>query len=238
MKPACEKTLNDLGLKCLDLYLMHWPHAFQGGGPLIPKDDAGNVLYDLETHFTETYAAMEELVDAGLVKSIGISNFNASQVKEICAMCRIRPVLNQVERHPYFDQNQLLEACAAEGIKLTAYCPLGSADNPGRKPTDPVLLEDKTLASIGEKYGKSAAQVAIRWQIQCDVSVVPKSVNPARIAQNLDVLDFELSKEDMEAIKGINRNWRCNEPAMVKDGKTVPRDAAHPLYPFNKDSKF
>merc|ERR1712113_943167 len=116
-------------------------------------------MYDEETHYTETWAAMEELVPAGLCRSIGISNFNSKQVKAVCAMCKIRPAMNQVERHPYFDQKCLKEACFEEGIPLTAYCPLGSADNPGRQPDDPKLLDDSVLAEIGQKYGKTSAQV-------------------------------------------------------------------------------
>eukprot|EP00440_Ansanella_granifera_P074748 gb/GFBE01081118.1/.p1 GENE.gb/GFBE01081118.1/~~gb/GFBE01081118.1/.p1 ORF type:complete len:336 (+),score=116.77 gb/GFBE01081118.1/:1-1008(+) len=233
VKAACEKTLKDLGLTYLDLYLVHWPHAFQAGDVMLPKKEDGSIAYDEETEPSETWAAMEELVAAGLVKSIGISNFNARQVKDIMGMCKIKPAMNQVERHPYFDQNRLMKVCSEFGIPLTAYCPLGSGDNPSRKPDDPVLLEDKVLAEIGAQYGKSAAQVAIRWQVDSGVVVVPKSVNPARIAQNLDVLDFKLSKEDMDAIAAINRDWRCNVPSIVVDGVMKARDAGHKHYPFN-----
>lgn len=233
VQAACEKTLKDLGLTYLDLYLIHWPHAFQSGGALIPKREDGTVMYDEETEPTETWSAMEELVKAGLVRSIGISNFNAAQVKAITAMCKTKPAMNQVERHPYFDQTKLKEVCDKEGIPLTAYCPLGSADNPARRPDWPVLLEDKVLAEIGAKYNKTAAQVAIRWQVDSGVVVVPKSVNPSRIAANLDVFDFSLSTEDMAAIAAINRNWRCNEPAVMIDGEMKVRDAGHKHYPFN-----
>lgn len=234
VQPACEKSLADLGLQYLDLYLIHWPHAFQSGGACLPKRDDGTVIYDEETHFTETWSAMEKLVAAGLVKSIGISNFNASQVKEITRTCKIKPAMNQVERHPYFDQARLLNACLEEGIPLTAYCPLGSGDNPCRKEGDPKLLEDEVLVQIGKKYGKSAAQVAIRWQIDCGVAVVPKSSNPGRIVQNFDVCDFQLTSEDRDAIAAINRDWRCNEPTITIDGVAKPRDASHKLYPFNE----
>jgi len=235
VKAGCEKTLKDLGLTYVDLYLMHWPHAFefQAGGPLIPKRADGTVIYDEETEPTETWAAMEELVAAGLVRSIGISNFNAKQVKSITAMCKIKPAMNQVERHPYFDQSRLLQVCKEEGIPLTAYCPLGSGDNPFRKPDDPVLLADKVLTEIGAKYKKSSAQIAIRWQVDSGVVVIPKSVSPGRIADNFNVFDFQLSAEDMAAIAAVNRDWRCNEPVMVIDGVAKPRDAAHKHYPFN-----
>jgi len=233
VKAACEKTLKDLGLTYLDLYLIHWPHAFQAGDALMPKREDGTIIYDEETLPTETWEGMEELVEAGLARSIGISNFNAAQVKSITAMCKIKPAINQVERQPYFDQARLLEACKEEGIPLTAYCPLGSADNPFRQPDDPKILEDKVLAEIGAKYDKTAAQVAIRWQIDSGVVVLPKSVSPIRIAQNINVFDFQLSAEDMKSIAGINRDWRCNAPAIQIDGKWVARDAGHKHYPFN-----
>lgn len=233
VRASCQKTLSDLGLEYLDLYLIHWPHAFAPGGPMIPKRDDGTVIYDEETDYVETWAAMEELVQAGLVKSIGVSNFNAAQVHRVLGMCTIKPAMNQVESHPYFDQNKLKEACEKNGVPLTAYCPLGSADNPGRKPTDPVLLQDKVLEGIGAKYGKSTAQVALKWQLQRGVIVIPKSVSPARLAQNIDILDFVLSAEDMAAIADMNRDWRFSEPVTSIDGKIVPRDSKHQHYPFN-----
>jgi diketogulonate reductase-like aldo/keto reductase len=232
--PACKKTLADLGLEYLDLYFIHWPHAFKAGGALLPKNEDGTVQYDEETPITETWAAMEDLVETKLVRSIGISNFNAKQVQAVCEMCKIKPAMQQVERHPYFDQNQLMKVCADLGIPLTAYCPLGSADNPGRKPDDPVLLQDKVLAEIGEKYGKTAAQVALRWEVETGVVVIPKSVSPARIAQNLDICDFQLTQEDLDKIATINRNWRCNEPVIKIGDEFKPRDAAHKDYPFNE----
>jgi len=235
VRPACEKTLKDLGLKYLDLYLIHWPHGFQPGDALIPKREDGSVIFDEDVDPTETWAAMEELVDAGLVRSIGISNFNARQVRSILAMCRIKPAMNQVERHPYFDQARLKQLSDEEGIPLSAYCPLGSGDNPSRLPDDPKLLEDKVLAEIAAKYNKTPAQVAIRWQIDTGVVVLPKSVNPSRIASNIDVFDFKLSAEDMVAIGALNREWRCNVPSIMVGGKRVSRDAAHKHFPFNDE---
>jgi diketogulonate reductase-like aldo/keto reductase len=241
VKPACEQTLKDLGLSYLDLYLIHWPHAFQfvpneshAHGVMMPKNEDGTVQFDQETPYTETWAAMEDLVASGLVRSIGISNFNSKQVKVVCDMCKIKPAMNQVERHPYFDQKRLIEACLEQGIPLTAYCPLGSADNPARQPGDPVLLEDKVLAEIGEKYGKTGAQVALRWQLDTGVVVIPKSVNPARVAQNFDICNFKLTQEDLDKIAAINRDWRCNVPVVKVGDEFKPRDAAHKDYPFNE----
>merc|ERR1712118_426712 len=166
--------------------------------------------------------------------SIGISNFNSKQVKEVCSMCKIRPAMNQVERHPYFDQSRLKQACAEEGIPLTAYCPLGSGDNPFRQPTDPVLLNDEVLAEIGKKYNRTGAQIALRWEVDTNVVVIPKSVSSSRIAQNLDICDFKLDQEDLEKIAKINRDWRCNEPVIKVGDEMKRRDAGHKYYPFNE----
>jgi len=224
VKPACLKTMEDLGVEYLDLYLIHWPHAFEGGGAMIPKRDDGSVIYDTETDYTETWAAMEELVSEGLVKNIGISNFNSEQVDRVMAMAKITPAVNQVECHPFFSQKPLIEHCAKYGIKMTAYSPLGSGK---------LALTDERLVSIADKYNKSTAQLMIRWQIQRGVIVIPKSVTPARLAQNIDVFDFEITEEDMLAIDAVNEDKRIGVPEVEVDGKMVPRDAQHPHYPFN-----
>merc|ERR1711957_379486 len=111
----------------------------------------------------------------------------------------------------------------------------GCGDHPQRQKDDPSVLQDKVLAGIGAKYGKSGAQVALRWQFQRGVIVIPKSVTPARIAQNLDIFNFELDKEDVAAIAGVNRDWRGCVPLLEVDGKWIQRDAKHKHYPFNDE---
>jgi diketogulonate reductase-like aldo/keto reductase len=225
---ACRKTLSDLGLEYLDLYLIHWPYAFQRGEDRFPKNEDGTLKFDPISP-VETYKAMENLVEKGLVKSIGISNFNSKQITDILEKCSIKPVVNQVESHPYLNQTRLLAFCSERGIHLTAYSPLGSPDRPWAKPDDPKLLDDPKISKMAEKYKKSAAQVVLRWQVQRGVIVIPKSVTPSRIVENSSLFDFELTQDEMSEMEGFDCNGRVVVPMV--DGK--PRDAAHPHYPFN-----
>jgi len=229
VEPACRETLADLGLDYLDLYLIHWPVAFERGDNKFPKNDDGTVRYDNDIHPTDTYLAMEKLVEKGLVKSLGVSNFNSEQVKDIVERGNIKPVTNQVESHPYLNQTPLKDVCAQYNIPLTAYSPLGSPDRPWAKPDDPKLLEDPKLMAIAEKYKKSTAQIIIRWQVQRGVIVIPKSVTPSRIVENSDVFDFTLTDEELKEIASFDCNGRVVVPML--NGKQ--RDAGHPHYPFN-----
>jgi len=224
VKSACLKTLADLQLDYLDLYLIHWPHAFASGGPLIPKNEDGSVIYDHETDYCETWTAMEALLADGLVRNIGVSNFNSEQIDRVMAIAKIPPAVNQVECHPFFSQLPLISHCAKHTIKTTAYSPLGSGK---------LALTEPACVAIAEKYGKSTAQLFIRWQIQRGVIVIPKSVTPARLAQNMDVFDFEISENDMDAMNALNSDKRIGVPEVEVEGKMVPRDAGHPHYPFN-----
>eukprot|EP00051_Salpingoeca_urceolata_P019488 m.285156 g.285156 ORF g.285156 m.285156 type:complete len:369 (+) comp19430_c6_seq9:3-1109(+) len=234
VRPALVKTLEDLGLEYLDLYLIHWPHGFQAGDNPFPKDEQGNVLYSY-TPLMETWTAMEAVYEEGLVRNIGLSNFNSKQIQEIVDGGKVKPFALQVEVHPYLTQNKLIEFCKALDIKVTAYSPLGSPDRPWAKPGEPSLLEDPKLKEIGDKYGKTPAQVAIRFQVDRGVAVIPKSVTPSRIEQNFNVFDFKLTDEDIATIESFNRPWRACVPMVEVDGKPVERDAKHPLYPFNEE---
>jgi len=205
---AVKKTLADLGLTQLDLCLVHWPYAFKQGDELFPKDANGVIQYDESIDYIETWQALEKLVAEGLVKHIGFSNFNHSQVLRILEVAKVKPEVLQVESHVYLNQHLLLEFAKKHGIVLQAFCPLGSPDRPMAQPDHPVLLQDPVLAELGKKYGKSPAQILIRYQVERGVGVLPKSVTPHRIEENFNVFDFAISADDMKTLNGLNRNYR------------------------------
>ncbi|CAB4020790.1 alcohol dehydrogenase [NADP(+)] B isoform X3 [Paramuricea clavata] len=227
------QTLKDLQLDYLDLYLIHWPIGLKSGDNPFPKNEDGTLQYS-DVHPLESWQEMEKLVDEGLVRSIGLSNFNSKQVTEITSKGRIKPSVLQVECHPYLNQKDLINFCNENGILVTAFSPLGSPDRPWAKPGDPLLLEDNEIVGIAKKYKKTAAQVCIRFQIERELSVIPKSTTAHRIKENSEVFDFSLSSEDMKIIESFHRPWRACIPMTEIDGKQVPRDAHHPHFPFHE----
>ena len=221
---ACEKSLSDLGLKQLDLYLMHFPIAqrfvpidvrYPPGWFFDPAAEKPR-MEEVRIPISETWRAMEQLVDDGLVKHIGLCNFGTSLLRDLLSYARIRPSVLQVESHPFLTQERLLRYCQQEGIAFTAFSPLGPASyySLGMANPSDSLLDNPIIQCIGIERGKSAAQVLLRWGIQRGTSVIPKTTDVERMKENLNVFDFELSDADMRTISGFNQNRRFNDPGV------------------------
>lgn len=216
VRPTLEKTLKILQLDYVDLYIIELPMAFKPGEAIYPRDENGKIIYH-ETNLCATWEAMEACKDAGLAKSIGVSNFNRRQLEMILNKpgLKHKPVSNQVECHPYFTQPKLLEFCRQHDIVIVGYSPLGtSRDETWVNVSSPPLLEDPVLNAIGKKYNKTAAQVALRFSIQRGVVVIPKSFNPQRIRENFQIFDFSLTEKEMKEIEALNKNVRYVELLM------------------------
>lgn len=177
---AFDKSLKLLGLDYLDLYLIHWPAPKRG------------LLY------VESWKAMEKLKNEGVVRSIGVCNFHTHHIDEILKVAEHKPVLNQIEMHPWLTQEKTLAYDNAHSILTQAWSPLARGK----------ILEEQTLANLATKHGKSVAQIVLRWHIQRGVAVIPKSNSKDRITENMNVFDFELSAEEVEVINAMNTNFR------------------------------
>lgn len=204
---ACATTLNKLHLNYLDCYLMHWPIAFKEGDEKYPLDKTNQIIFS-SVDFIDTWQSMEKLVDAGLCRSIGISNFNIEQVARLLKAARIPPAILQIECHPYFNQRELLEFCGTKKIAVTAYSPLGSAHTPYEKPGGVALLEHPKILDIAKVHGKSVAQILVRYQTQLGNVVIPRSVTKAHLVSNLSIFDFKLSDNDMCILNDLDCNGR------------------------------
>lgn len=208
--PALEKTLKDLQLEYLDLYLMHWPVALKEEVD-IGFPDAPDKFINLEdVPLLETWEGLERAQQGGLTKHIGVSNFSVKKLQELLQHSTSKPEMNQVELHPYLQQKELLAYCKEQGIHITAYSPLGSGDRPARSRAEdaPILMDDETIHSIANKHQCSAAQILISWAVHRGTAVIPKSVNPERIQQNLDAGEVKLSDEEMQTIAALDKHYR------------------------------
>jgi len=208
VRPALRQTLSDLQIDTIDLFLIHWPVALKKGTQL-PQSPSDFVSLD-EVPITETWAAMEELVDDGLARHIGVSNFNIPKLQTLLDTADHPPEMNQIELHPYLQQTDMVEFARENNVHLTAYSPLGSKDRPdGMKSDDePILLDDPTIAEIADAHDATPAQVLISWAIHRSTAVIPKSVNEGRIKENLAAADVELTDADMEQIATLDRQRR------------------------------
>ena len=179
-KAAFEKTMDNLGLEYLDLFLIHWPAI---------KKQFDNA----EEINANTWKAFEEIYETGRVKAIGLSNFLPHHIDELMKTAKIKPMVNQIEFHPGFAQIETAKYCLENDIVVEAWSPLGRKE----------VLENETLVELAKKYNKSTAQICIRWVLQHDILPLPKSVTPSRILENSQVFDFEISEDDMKIIDNI-----------------------------------
>lgn len=182
VRQSLDRSLADLGLDYIDLVLIHWP---------------------VEGHIRETWQILEEYVDKGKVRSIGLSNFNPRHIDSLLAYARIRPVVNQIEIHPYMTQTENSGYNFRHHIQTEAWGPLGQGIT-GE-------LEDPVIADIARRHGKSPAQVILRWHMQRGLVTIPRCDNDAYTEENIDIFNFSLSPQEMEIISSLNRNRRTDE---------------------------
>ncbi|KAK1122832.1 hypothetical protein K0M31_009274 [Melipona bicolor] len=218
--PTCKKSLENLGLSYVDLYLVHWPFAFQEGGDLLPRKENGDLLMS-DTDYLETWKGMEECARLGLTRSIGISNFNQDQITRLLSVAEIKPVNNQVEVNVNVNQKPLIEFCKKHNITITGYSPLGQ---PGNKAGIPTGLDNPVVIELSKKYNKTPAQIILRYVLQQGVAIIPKTVTPSRLKENMNIFDFSLTNEEMASIDKIGTGQRV---ARFGDAR------GHKYYPFD-----
>ena len=224
VRAACERSLADLGLDHLELYLVHFPIALE----FVPFEEryppgwvrdpaaAAPRMQPLAVPLADTWAAMERLVEAGLVRRIGLCNCPVAVIRELAAQVRIPPAVLQVEMHPFLAQEKLLRFCAAAGIAVTAYSPLGAGSYVplGMATPDDSVLGHPVVREIAAATGRTPAQVVLRWGIQRGTSVIPKTARIERLAENLAAASFALDDAQMRALSALDRHRRFNDPGV------------------------
>lgn len=220
---------SDQGIDYFDLYYIHFPISLTYVDPSTRyppswNDASNQKITQGRASLQETWAAMEALPALGYARSIGISNYNGALLLDLLRYATIPPAILQVEHHPYLTQPGLVELAKKNGMAVTAYSSFGPASfielDMERAKDCPPLLEHPEVKKIAAKHGKTEAQVLLRWSTQRDVAVIPKSNDPARLAQNLDVFGFDLTEGEVEGISGLDRGLRFNDP--VNYGIPIP----------------
>ena len=208
VQPALEKTLRDLRLDYLDLYLIHWPVHFQAG-VIYPRQPEDYLPWEA-IPMGETWQAMESLVEKGLCRAIGVCNFRVGLLRELQGLANIPPAVNQIELHPYLPQPGMMTFARESGLTLTAYSPLGSTDRPAgmKKADEPPLLTHPQIEAIAAERGASPAQVLIAWALARGTAVIPKSVHPGRLKDNLAAAALRLGDAELAAIDGLRSGYR------------------------------
>lgn len=208
VEEGLRKTLGDLGLDYLDLYLVHWPVAHKKG--VLGPESADDMIPLEELPLSETWKGMEGVHKAGLARHLGVSNFSIAKLESLMDGARVVPTMNQVELHPYLQQQALVDWCHAHGVRVTAYSPLGSQDRVERlkTPGEPVLLDDPVVGEIAGRTGVTPAQVLIAWALARGTVVIPKSVNPERMRQNFAAGRVALTERDLAQLASVERARR------------------------------
>ena len=208
IQAAFEITLRDLGLDYLDLYLIHWPVVLHDDVSYAQK---GSDLISLaEIPLSETWKGLIDLKEKGLIKHIGVSNFSIKKINQITDETGVMPEVLQVELHPFLQQQKLLDFANEKEIFLTGYCPLGSADRPVVRilEGEPKLFQNPIIQEIANQKGFSVAQIILAWAVNRGTSVIPKSVNPVRLKENLEAADIELSMDEMQKMNSLDLHYR------------------------------
>jgi D-xylose reductase len=237
VEEACRKSLADLQLDCLDLYLIHFPIALEYV-PIAERyppewlnnpSDANPKMKRAAVPLHETWAAMEALVDKGLVKRIGICNYNTALIHDLMTYARIKPAMLQIETHPYLTQEKLIRCASEYGIDVTAFSPLGAQSYFELNMADASesLLGAAAVMVAAQAHGKTPAQVLLRWGVQRGTAIITKTTKPERMRENLAIDDFALSNVEMAAISSLNQDRRFNDPGVFAEAAF---GTFHPIY--------
>jgi len=237
VEPALLKSMDDLQLDYLDLYLIHFPIAqpyvpFEDRYPagwLLEPDDPQAAMQVTHVPLIDTWRAMESICDKGLARQIGICNYNPGLIHDLMAYARIKPTMLQIESHPYLTQENLLRLCEQYAIAVTAFSPLGSLSyvELDMAKSNETLLKQSAVVAVADRTGKTPAQVILRWGIQRGTAIIPKTSKRERLIENAALFDFELSNDEMSQISGLNCNRRFNDPGVFCEAAF---NRFHPIY--------
>lgn len=232
---AFQKSLDNLNISYVDLYLIHNPVGYQSISKttnlttdviddinLFPKDANGKSL-TTDIDYVDTWRAMEELLKTGKVRQLGVSNFNSQQLERLISLAKIKPVVNQVECNPNFNQRKLIAFAKARNVTIVGYSPLGRPHAVGDRI---IAIKHPKVKELADKYKKNPGQIILRYAYQNGVIAIPKSTNKERLRGNIDIFDFNLSDEDMEFLHSLNDNVRLI---------TFASDKGHKYYPFDAE---
>ncbi|OTF79909.1 aldehyde reductase-like protein [Euroglyphus maynei] len=227
---SVRQSLANLRLEYLDLVLIHWPMSFQSGGEKVPKFPNGTIIgSDLsKENFELAYQGLEDACDQNLTRSIGVSNFNIKQLDKLLSANNRRhePMVNQVECHPHLNQEKLLKHCHNNGIRLVAYSPLRRGNT--------ILFDEPKLKQIAHEHNRTIAQIILRWQLQRDVIIIPRTSKKHRMLENISLFDFHLNQTEMSTIMSLDRS---NNTGGDDDGREIRFESASHLseFPFVKN---